>query len=234
MKKKNLLTSLVVLGLCFSITSVAAASPSVTDKQADVSAADNLKQVPIPLDIQSRLQNGDSHTVVITDKAELEQIAREEGSEKVPVKVEYEYMPIAVENQSRTVPLVSALDGTFLSVTTWDRGSGWYDATNHLYKEYYINGPDNFKISESTKKTSTYTGNFGISKGIIEAAVGFTIGTERTVTWESTTPILSGQSCKFQLYTTHHKVDYSVNTTTSSTPGSALDPNGTYVKKTFY
>lgn len=35
-----------------------------------------------------------------------------------------------------------------------DRGSGFYNPTTDLYKEFYIDGPDTFKINKTEKKTT--------------------------------------------------------------------------------
>ncbi|MNW46110.1 hypothetical protein D3C74_233900 [compost metagenome] len=235
--KKGIFVSLLSVVICLSVVPIASANTSISlplEKVISNSDLDTKKeQVPFDLSIQKKLVG--SEKVSITDKSQLERIALEEGLEKVPVRIEYEYTPLNVQKNLSIIPdqFVTASE-TVLSITTWDQGHGFYNSSSDLYKEFYVNGPDTFVIEETAKKYSNWTGSFGFSKAPIEAKIGFTIGKESTMRWESTTPITASQNIHFQLYTTYHKVSYSINTNLQSYGGIAYDPTGVFIKKTFY
>jgi len=226
---------LMVLGFAFFFN-YSPVSAAETQDAIDTKTS----RMPIDPTIQAKLRSSDS-PVIITDKKELEKIAAEQGMEKVPKRIEFEYQSInspelsstASPNNTIISPKAAAASG--YKITTVDDGFGWYNSSTDLYKMFTIDGPDSFKISESTKKSSTYDGSFGAGISAIEAKVGFSIGVEHTVSWSSTTTIKSGQTCQFKLYTTYHKVWYSVNTDMQCLgTGYAYDPVGTYIQKTFY
>lgn len=247
MKVKKIFTTAVL-----SLTLLASLVPSAlaaSNPNADLKASTpDEKSIRVPIDpsIQAKLQN-EGGTFSITDKEQLKRIAKEEGLEKVPVKIEYEYKPINSGAEKSSIPALSDSGANLLLLHNYwvdasDEGSGWYNPTADLYKEFYVDGPDNFVISENTTKTSTYNGEFGAGIAKINAKVGFTIGSSHTITWSSTTTILAGQHIQFQLYTTYHKVWYAVydgpegdkQLSLCSGTGYAYDPNGQYIKKTFY
>ncbi|MGO4789091.1 hypothetical protein AB4124_16875 [Paenibacillus sp. 2KB_20] len=110
-------------------------------------------------------------------------------------------------------------------------------------KEFVIDGPDTFVISESTKKITTVFNSLGVSYSAINAATNFTIGKEELVTFTSNTPVKAGERLHAQCYTTYHKKTFDVYDETSSGGGTtgtyvgsgeAVRPTGTFIKKTFY
>ncbi|RUT38705.1 hypothetical protein EJP82_26700 [Paenibacillus anaericanus] len=224
--KRNFLLTLLSFVMCFSVVSVSSASSNGVEAEDSKTS-----RIPISLELQKKMQSG-NNVIIISNREELEQIAIEEGLEEVPVRIEYEYVPYS-ETQSEPPNWVSPLaDDT--TVTSWSEGHGHYDPNKDLFTGFIIDGPDDFLIEETTKKTSTYSGSFGASKGIIEASVGFTIGKERTMRWASQTLIPRGETIKFELFTTYHKVNYAVITPQKSYRGIAYDPTGVYIKKTAY
>lgn len=221
---------------CFSIVPTSFASTALSNCEGDVSKFENedgYKKIPISLDVQTQLQSseGGSSSVIITDKTELDEIAAAEGLKEVPIRIEYEYIPSETDFSLSDQAVTPYAVGDICYVN--DLGSGWYNE-NYPYKTFFIDGPDTFKISETKSFKSTFDGTFGASKAGIEAKIGFKLETDYSVTFASNTPIAANESINFELFTTHHKVKYAVDTGPTCNFGHAYKPNGTYIKKTVY
>lgn len=156
---------------------------------------------------QQSIMNDGKGTILITDKEKLKEIAAQEGLDTVPDRIEYEYVQFDSNDQAidQSPSLLAANNVYWL--TAEDKGSGHYSSSD-LYKEFYVDGPDNFTISESVKKSSYIEGQLGIDIKVLEAKIGFKIGVERDVKWESKTNIAANEKIRFRLFTTYHKVNY--------------------------
>lgn len=187
--------------------------------------------------------DGKSKKTIITDKEKLKKIALEEGTPleyngKNLVRIEYEYVPSSSTEDSGTItPL---WHGSYYTKNVNDYGHGWYNSTDDLYREFYIDGPDTFVINKTESYTTYASANFGASNSVISAGVSFSIGTEESVSFTSTTPVAADETLHAQLYTTYHKKSYDVwyddgnGNHTFKGSGWAYKPTGTYIKKTFY
>lgn len=237
MLKKSFVSFLLVFILCLSVVSTSFANLSSLSNESEDTKTD---KVPISPEIQSQLLSGSikgsNVTVAITDESELKKIATEQELEKVPSKIEYEYEPAEIDSK-----LIIESPDQIVSPSrkgqicyTKDFGSGFYNASDDLYKRFTVDGPDTFEINRTIKKKSTYSGSFGASVSTIEASVGFSFGVSESVTFKSTTPIPSHQRAVINLYTTYHKVLYAVDTGSVCQIGYAYRPNGTFIQKTFY
>ncbi|AJS59184.1 hypothetical protein [Paenibacillus sp. IHBB 10380] len=242
--KKALSSGILSLALCLTVSSVAFASPGTsTDDQTKSLMASTPDpyplRVPIPSSIQSNLKDTGS-TYSITDEAQLKQIAEDEGLDEVPLRIEYEYIPnTPVPSLFPITDSLSPLAASVYWVKTNDLGHGHYSSAT-LFRDYVIDGPDTFKQTVSQEVSGSYDGSFGANISIISAAVKFTIGRKDTSTWESNTPVPAKQRLHAELYTTYHKVWYSVYYGIQGNPASpcygtgyAMDPSGAFIKKTF-
>lgn len=229
MKKVTLLLTLV---FCFCFTSAYASADSATTS----------------FDLQAKLESledAGGGTLVITDRSELEQIARDQGLDEVPTRVEYKYTP-AVPGPDSQLNAVSTPDLSINATSsdvywakTADRGINY--TPGDLYKSFTIDGPSSpgFKISETQKTYSSFTNTAGADLKVIEAAVGFTSGREFQSSWEDTTPIAKTERVTFNLYTKYHEVFYSVyhgpygdaNHSVCTGTGLARNPVGSYLQK---
>lgn len=220
---------------CFSVVPTSFASTSSSDCKLDgmkIESEDTMtSKVPSSLEMQTQLQSPEGASVTITDKSELEKIAVEQGLEEVPVRIEYEYIPSETDFSKPDQVVTPYAKGDICYVN--DLGSGWYNE-NYPYKTFMIDGPDTFKISETKSFKSTFDGTFGASKAGLEAKIGFKLEQDYTVNFTSNTPVASNEKVYFELFTTHHKVQYAVDTGPTCNFGHAYKPNGTYIKKTIY
>lgn len=252
MKKRSLVVASLLLTFILALgTSAFAASPDTSTKAPspalDAKTQELIASTPdsapsrIPAELQEAIDAGKKTTVVITDAAELKQIAHDQGMKEVPAKIEYDYTPLPQSNSNTFNPLVlSPAVTSGYWAKTQDYGSGWYDSSQ-VYNEFIIDGPDTFVYSESVKRTSTWNGSFGMNVSALSGQIGFSSGVERTVTFTSNTPVKANQQLDAKLFVTYHKVWYSVyngplyDDTQSICCGAgyALDPNGTYIQKTF-
>ncbi|AWE06041.1 hypothetical protein DCE79_11255 [Lysinibacillus sp. 2017] len=221
--------------LCFSIVPTSFASTSSSHCKLDgikIESKDTMtSKVPTSLEMQTQLQFSEGASVNITDKSELEKIAVEQGLEKVPIRIEYEYIPSETDFSKPDQVVTPYAKGDICYVN--DLGSGWYNE-NYPYKTFFIDGPDKFEYSETKKFKSSYDGSFGASKAGLEAKIGFKLEEDYSVQFKSNTPIAANESINFELFTTHHKVRYAVDTGPTCNFGHAYKPNGTYIKKTVY
>ncbi|MCM3294189.1 hypothetical protein M3661_29260 [Paenibacillus sp. MER 180] len=231
--KKVSITSMILLLICSLFVSAVSAD------------ADNIPQpinkkpnrVPFELLNQSLSETGNA-TITITDPQKLKEIAVQDGLQEVPKKVEYEYVPIKDKDQNSN-QFTTLADVYFL--TSQDKGRGHYSSSD-MYKEFYVYGPDNFTISESTKKHTYFDGEIKLDVSVLEAKVGIKIGTERDVRWSSTTEIKKGEKIRFQLYTTWRQINYwewfgpNGNTSKSKCTGygTVYDPDGQLIKKVYF
>ncbi|MEE3808688.1 hypothetical protein V2H29_17265 [Lysinibacillus fusiformis] len=221
---------------CFSIVPTSFASTSSSDCKVDgmkIESEDTMtSKIPISLEMQTQLQSSEGvSSVIITDKSVLEEIAVEQGLEEVPVRIEYEYTPSETDFSKPDQEVTPYAKGEICYVK--DLGSGWYNE-NYPYKTFFIDGPDTFKISEKKSFKSTFDGTFGASKAGLEAKIGFKLEQDFTVEFTSNTPIKADESIYFELFTTHHKVQYAVDTGSTCNFGHAYKPDGTFIKKTVY
>ncbi|MGZ7444610.1 hypothetical protein [Paenibacillus sp. TH7-28] len=237
--KKRFLLSMLSLSVCLAFLPMTSyAEPreivnSTGQSVIDLNTDANAERVPEELLKQANLN--ESAKITITDINELEKIAKEEGMDEIPVSIEYEYIPNDINSVNPNTGNIIKPQADYPRITTWDHGNGHYDKQKDLYKEFYVYGPDDFEISETTKDYNKWDGTFGIvKKDTLEAEIGFEIGHENTLDWKSTTKIKDGEKVRFQLYKTHHWVTYSLITEWKTYKGEAYEPNGTLIKKTKY
>jgi len=231
--KKVSITSMILLLVCSLFVSVVSADAD------NISQPKNSKPYRVPFELlnqQSMSNEKGAVTITITDPQKLKEIALEEGLNEVPKSVEYEYFP----NENSNKDIYSLLANEYW-LTTEDRGRGHYSSSD-MYKEFYVYGPDTFKISEDTEVYSKKDGSLNVELYILSGAVGFEIGRRDTSRWESVTTIAKNEKIRFQLYTTHHKVDYwewfgpkyNKKNSKCTAAGSAYNPDGVLIKKTTF
>ncbi|MFZ4195900.1 hypothetical protein ACOZB4_17955 [Paenibacillus sp. NPDC058898] len=231
-KRISILLSLIVVFML--VTPLSAFAQTSDLPESDLNS--------LPKELAAALELG-NNTVVISDKEQIEKLSLEDRSlyqeGKLPIRIEYEYVAMPdIENENNPIsPLALRV------INVRDQGHGWYDPSSDMYKEFVIDGPDTFVISESTKKITTVFNSLGVSYSAINAATNFTIGKEELVTFTSNTPVKAGERLHAQCYTTYHKKTFDVYDETSSGGGTtgtyvgsgeAVRPTGTFIKKTFY
>ncbi|OPA76606.1 hypothetical protein BVG16_15595 [Paenibacillus selenitireducens] len=231
--------------LILSIVTVLSLSIPVNAFAQDVSNVDE-KDQRIPIHTTKSL-NGDSNKITITDPAEIKKIALKENLEyngKLPKRIEYEYIPNPNTEITQEIPESPSALGAILwydIMNIKDFGSGFYNASSDLYREFYIDGPDTFVIDKTEQKSNSVTGTFGASASLLSSSLGFNISSTESIRYQSNTPIAAGEHMHIQIYTTYHKKSYQVYGMDNSVGGMVYlgegfgyKADGAYIKKTLY
>lgn len=232
MKKMLSLASAAIMLLTMLGTTAFAATPSVS---ADTNVFDILNEATSGVTTQTTTG---SITYTITDPEIISQLSDEED---LPDVIELTYIPSA-ETQlvAKGGEAVPKLFESYEIRNTVDHGDGWYNSTTHQVYEFYIDGPDTFILDETRTFKASVNCNIGGAIDVISAGVGFEIGEEHQLHFQSNTPVAAGKRLHVEVFRTHHKVTFDLykkplgGSWTFVDDYEALEPNGTFIKKEFW
>jgi len=162
-----------------------------------------------------------------------------------PKKIEIVYIPQndtvdGVNNESEvTTDGLFSTDYEIRNVTYL--GTGWYNEIDDLIQEYYVNGPDTFSVSQTEQHSAELSASVECEMELVNASVGFTIGSLYSITYTSNTPVAADENLHVQIYKTFTKKSFELwKSPLFSTSWNKLytryayKPSGTYIKKEFY
>lgn len=232
MKKMFSLALAAIMLLTMLSTTAFAAVPSIT---ADTNVFDLLDGATSGVTIQST--NG-SIVYTITDPEIISQLSDEDD---LPDMIELTYTP-SIETQivaegSEAMPMLLA---TYEIRNKVDHGDGWYNSSAHQVYEFYIDGPDTFVLDETHSYSASVNCNIEAAIEVISAGVGFEIGEEHQLHFQSNTPVEAGKRLHVEVFRTHRKVTFDlyknplIGGWTFVDDYEALKPNGTFIKKEFW
>lgn len=171
-------------------------------------------------------------TYTITNRDVIAQLS---DSEDLPDKIELTYIP--AKEVSEEPIYASRFFSSYKLKNIKDKGDGWYNSNSHQLYEFYVDGPDTFVIDETQSHTSSTNCSVSAATGVIEAGVGFKIGTSYDLHIQSKTPVPASKRFHIEIFKTHHKVTFDLyekhRNGDWSKYGSyeALKPNGVFIKK---
>lgn len=236
-KSKKLFCLVLSLILCIATTTLAMASENVTEAK-DVNVFELISENSSKV----ITQNYDDYTkYIIEDENIINKISAIDESipkgEKV-VRIEYVYIPSPEEKTTDTTVTPAVLPSAEIrNIKSY--GHGWYNKDDDLIHRYAVDGPDTFKVSETAKYKATCTTKVSGEAKVVSASIGFEIGGEYQVGWESNTPVPAGQRLIANVYRTYLKKSYEYWTKPflgnwkKSHNGWAYKPTGTFIQKTF-
>lgn len=231
---KKVFTSIMAAIMLLTMLS-SAAFAATSDTVTNMNVFDILEQTSSYT--TSQAANG-SVVYTITDPDAIRKLSDEKD---LPDMIELTYIPadeaVAISKDSEVSP---QLFESYEIRNKKDHGDGWYNSTAHQVYEFYIDGPDTFQLDE----TKTYKASVNCSiKGaidVISAGVGFEIGEEHQLHFQSTTPVAAGKRLHVEVFRTHHKVTFDLYKKPAGgnwkyvNNYEALKPNGTFIKKEFW
>lgn len=232
MKKIISMALAVIMLLTMLSTTAFAAAPSTS---ADTNVFDILNRATSGVSIQSA--NG-SIVYTITNPEIIRQLSDEA---ELPDMIELTYTPSVntqiIANGGEATPMLFA---DYEIRNKVDHGDGWYNSSAHQVYEFYIDGPDTFVLDETHSYSASVNCSIEAAIEVISAGVGFEIGEEHQLHFQSNTPVDAGKRLHVEVFRTHRKVTFDlyknplIGGWTFVDDYEALKPNGTFIKKEFW
>lgn len=224
----------IMMVTLLSTTAFAATSPIENDK--------NIFDILQSTETGISTTSADSEiTYTITDPTVIAQLS---NAEALPTRIELTYIPAQSDDFVAETSMIDSVSPHFFESyklqNTKDRGDGWYNSTSHQLYEFYVDGPDTFKIDKSEEFSASATCNISAAIDVINAGVGFTIGEKHTLNIQSNTPVSSGERLHVEIFRTHHKVTFDLyemplgGNWAKKGSYEAINPNGIFIKKEFW
>lgn len=240
--KKTLATTVAIaLGLGIAVTPTTSAFASTKDKDLK---SQKIQTTQTARDIG---ENQNSNKVItakdeIKAEAKKENIPMEQDGKKLS-KIEYEFVPAAVENNQVSTNQITpySWDTLYYYINgVTDYGSGWYNSSDDLVYDLWWDGPDKAEVSETRSIGAEVSSTLGVSASGISAGVGFKVTDNYSVTFKSTTDVPAGKKLNVKVFRTFQKKSFDVyeyNQFSSDKyygTGYAYKPNGAYFAKYWY